>query len=595
MPQKRIKQSSLLMAIIIAMSITITLLVVFVAIVFSIVGKGIYVQMKADELMPKAESIAQVLTQAFEAGADAKELHKMLEVRKMLANEATVYVLDVNGEGITNDVFEHTYNENITLVKRYFDRVIRGERVSITSQEVGVLVGIPAYSKQGNVIGAVFLVMGVAEVRNTLQSLAFELGIAMLAAAGLMLVPMVILFRKITKPIRHVSEVALSMAAGDLSVRAVEAGSFESRHLARSFNTLVGALQSNIDELVIERNRLQTVLDGLGEGIISVDRHGVITHYNSASVQLLGGDEGQRPAALPKYTDIATCILEVLDSNERRAKDIVVGERMISVVVTPIYEDAGTLCGAVALMRDITESERLEQTRRDYVANVSHELRTPLASIRSLADALNDGMIVNEDDKKRYYGYVLRESIRLSHLIDDLLELSRLQSGGVAFTKGRVELYEIAYDVADRMNDAAKLRGKTVRLSIAEGEYYAYSNADRIEQVLIALVDNAVKHGTDGCNVDISMECDEERNAYVMCVSNPADICEEDIAHLFERFYKADRAHSGEGTGIGLAIVSEVLNLLGESISVEHHDGMISFRFTIGREAKLLTERSIGE
>lgn len=232
------------------------------------------------------------------------------------------------------------------------------------------------------------------------------------------------------------------------------------------------------------------------------------------------------------------------------------------------------------LITDVTESERLEQTRKDYVANVSHELRTPLATIRSLADALNDGMVQDEKDRKRYYGYILRESIRLSNLINDLLELSRLQSGGVAFSKGRVELYEIAYDVADRMNDAAAQRGKSVRLEAPEGEYYAYTNADRIEQVLVALVDNAIKHGTDGCTVSVNLFENAEKNRYEFVVSNPAEVDPADLEHLFERFYKADHAHTGDGTGLGLAIVSEVLNLLGEKIDIEYENGIIAFRFT---------------
>ena len=197
--------------------------------------------------------------------------------------------------------------------------------------------------------------------------------------------------------------------------------------------------------------------------------------------------------------------------------------------------------------------------------------------------ALRAGMASGTSEamlEPQVYGYILRESIRLSNLINDLLELSRLQSGGVAFSKGRVELYEIAYDVADRMNDAAAQRGKSVRLEAPEGEYYAYTNADRIEQVLIALVDNAIKHGTDGCTVSVNLFENAEKNRYEFVVSNPAEVDPADLEHLFERFYKADHAHTGDGTGLGLAIVSEVLNLLGEKIDIEYENGIIAFRFT---------------
>ena len=130
------------------------------------------------------------------------------------------------------------------------------------------------------------------------------------------------------------------------------------------------------------------------------------------------------------------------------------------------------------------------------------------------------------------------------------------------------------------MYDAAAQRGKSVRLEAPEGEYYAYTNADRIEQVLVALVDNAIKHGTDGCTVSVNLFENAEKNRYEFVVSNPAEVDPADLEHLFERFYKADHAHTGDGTGLGLAIVSEVLNLLGEKIDIEYENGIIAFRFT---------------
>ena len=144
----------------------------------------------------------------------------------------------------------------------------------------------------------------------------------------------------------------------------------------------------------------------------------------------------------------------------------------------------------------------------------------------------------------------------------------------------RVAKGDALIKIADRMNDAAAQRGKSVRLEAPEGEYYAYTNADRIEQVLVALVDNAIKHGTDGCTVSVNLFENAEKNRYEFVVSNPAEVDPADLEHLFERFYKADHAHTGDGTGLGLAIVSEVLNLLGEKIDIEYENGIIAFRFT---------------
>lgn len=573
------KRSSLFRIILYIVCAITVLLVILVACLFSVVGHEMYAGMKIDELKPKAQSISQRVTKLYESNTDKRTLARMLHLGEFSASDATIYIIEPNGAVVTT-AEQDEYDQSVETVRRCFQTVIQGEEIALPSTDIGIVVGTPVYSDSGDIIGSVILVVGSKQAESTLAKLAVELGLAMLGIALLMLIPIVIIFSKVTKPIRHVSNVALQMAGGDLTVRAKEEGSNESRHLAQSFNILAEALQNNIDSLVVERNRLRTVLDGIGEGIISVDKTGVVTHYNSASVQLLGGKENTHPAAAVGYPKIAAVAIEALDTDEVRNCDFTIGERMLRIAVTPIHEENGSLFGAVVLITDVTESERLEQTRKDYVANVSHELRTPLASIRSLADALNDGMVQDEKDRKRYYGYILRESIRLSNLINDLLELSRLQSGGVAFSKGRVELYEIAYDVADRMNDAAAQRGKSVRLEAPEGEYYAYTNADRIEQVLVALVDNAIKHGTDGCTVSVNLFENAEKNRYEFVVSNPAEVDPADLEHLFERFYKADHAHTGDGTGLGLAIVSEVLNLLGEKIDIEYENGIIAFRFT---------------
>ena len=585
------KHSSLLGTMLIIMCFITIMLVVFVTVVFSILGNSMYVHMRTNELVPRATAIAtaysKIYLDAKANGLREDEIWRQLREVGDLSKDATVYMLNTAGTGIICGADnEGGYNGGQALISKYFNRVIKGQRVTISSQKIGVLVGVPVFSKEEQVIGAVLMIMNIHEVQTALQKLSLELGIAMLAVTGLLIIPIYIVFNRVTRPIRHVTDVALSMANGNLDVRADEMGGLESKRLAKSFNVMAAALQANINDLMIERNRLHAVLDGLSEGIIAVDVNGTITHFNHASLQILHGGTSEHPAAIPAYADVAKQIFKTLDNGKRSDADIKIGNAYIHVTVTPIYEDNDMLYGAVALIWDITESERLEQTRRDYVANVSHELRTPLASIRSLADALNDGLVKDQEDVKRYYGYILRESIRLSRLIDDLLELSRLQSGGIALTKRKIELYEIAFDVADWMNETAENSGKKVVLKAEEKKYYDLSNSDRVEQVLIALVDNAIKHGSENCTITVDINSDEKLDAYVVSVSNEAEIEPEVLDHLFERFYKADTAHTGEGTGLGLAIVSEILGLLNEKFTVDYKNGIICFSFTAGKYKK---------
>lgn len=237
---------------------------------------------------------------------------------------------------------------------------------------------------------------------------------------------------------------------------------------------------------------------------------------------------------------------------------------------------------AASINRFAEESQRLEKTRQDYVSNVSHELRTPVAAIRAMGETLSDGMIVDDEKKQRYYQNILRESMRLSRLVDDLLELSRIQSGAVALQKTAFHLQETLQNCVDIYGTMASEIG--VRLELdgdLNGLAPVYSNSDRIEQVLIILLDNALKHTPEDGRVVIGTK--DTGDAVTVTVSDSGDgIPPEDLPYVFERFYKVDKSHSSGGTGLGLSIARELLTLLGETISVTSKPGGgATFTFTV--------------
>jgi len=260
------------------------------------------------------------------------------------------------------------------------------------------------------------------------------------------------------------------------------------------------------------------------------------------------------------------------------------GDRVVRATITPLMS-GGSVAGAVALFGDETESERLEATRRDYVANVSHELRTPIASVRAMAEALHDGMIKKPEDQQRYHGLILTETLRLSRLIDDLLELSRLQSGKDAMEKVAFSLEDLLADYAERavmMADDVDITFVYEKPDEAEGELpLVLGNPDRVEQVLTVLVSNAVKFTPKGGRIALSAEW-RDADAVVCVRDTGPGIDAADIPHIFDRFYKADRAHSGGGTGLGLSIAQEIASRTGESLWVESGEGQgAAFFFTV--------------
>jgi signal transduction histidine kinase len=255
------------------------------------------------------------------------------------------------------------------------------------------------------------------------------------------------------------------------------------------------------------------------------------------------------------------------------------------------------------------ESGKLEQTRRDYVANVSHELRMPIASIRAMGETLRDGMAKTDEKKELFYNNIVRESMRLSRLVDDLLELSRLQSGRETIAMSVFDVRETVRNVADMYGLIAEQSSIILDMDLPtenEAPLTVCSDPDRLEQILVILMDNAIRYTPEGGRIVLSARSAAALNAatatattteaattttaatvatatpiYVSVSNTGEGISANDLPHIFERFYKADKSHSGSGTGLGLSIAKEIKRTLGGSISAESADGITKFTFVI--------------
>ena len=471
------------------------------------------------------------------------------------------------------------------VLRQLLPQVLSGHAVAGTYNNY-IVVGVPVTDAENPhlITDAVFISRQFSDAFELRDALYASLIVSMAIVALVMLIAVMIVSRRISRPVNNMRDIALSMAARNFHSYADERMDGEMGELARSLNVLSNELSKTIRALQLERNRLLSILAGLGEGILAVDTGGNITHVNPALEELFGEyRRGQSPEEFIPHPDLWLDIRLVIRSGDSAMRSLHLGDIILRVSITPLEEDSGAIAGAVALFRDVTESERLEQTRREYVANVSHELRTPVSSLQSLAETLQDGLIKNEADQQRYYGYMLRESQRLSRLINDLLELSRLQSGSVALKRSRIHMQELLMDVGERFRLLAQNNHLEFALINFEDCPDAYSNGDRADQILGILLDNAFKYTPEGGRVFLKARWDDER-IYLSVIDSGSGIAAHDLPHLFERFYKADKAHSGHGTGLGLSIAYEVAQLLGESISVESEEGQGStFTFTLLR------------
>lgn len=402
-------------------------------------------------------------------------------------------------------------------------------------------------------------------------------------------IPFVALFsylvlKRIIKPVKNAINVAISMSQGDFSIRADEDLRDEIGLLGRTLNKMSTDLYRNVSQLFIEKNRLCQVLNGLDEGMMAVDENRCITHYNKVFLDMFSLKENDVRDRCTDDIDVLKKELhelnQAIECKYTIVKNCVCGDIIMRIAMSSIENEKNEVVGAVILFRDITELEKLEKVRREYVANVSHELRSPLTSIRGLIEPLMDSIVMDEDDIKRYHKIIYQESMRLSRLVDDIMELSRLQNNQT-IEKNYIDLnsvIEMVYERYKLSNDKINLIHNPVMLP------KVYTNYDRIEQILVILLDNAFKFTPDGGTIEIFTE--ERENDVLLSVRDTGiGIAGNELECIFDRFYKSDKSRSKRGSGLGLSIAKEMLSVMGEKITVHSTYGRGStFEFTVHKE-----------
>lgn len=559
--------------------------------VYSILSPRIFAEAKLRELYPRAEYLAEQASQYFASERNQEFMWLFnLDSRQW---GATVYLLDIDRNVVANSDTHtafSTKSENIAGFESLITRVLEGQELSYVSYLVErtdntaavdqLVICIPVLV-ESQVMGAVILLKPLEEIVSAMSSLSLTLWLSALSVMLAMLPLAYWSSRRITNPLRGMRDVALRMAAGDFDARANDQEKGEIGDLARALNHLSAELGETIQDLTYERNQAVTIINALGEGIMAVDRRCRPTQTNPAlqTMMIAAGVGRVQPLPNDVWDDFHT----VVRDNRRIDRNFVYGELLVHLTVTPVADPRTGVISAIGVFRDDTQAQRLEQTRRDYVANVSHELRTPLTALRALIEPLRDGLIQTEEKRREIYDIILRETLRLSRLVDDMLELSSLQQGKLALEKVRFKLEPLLHDTASVYAAKAADTGHILVLDIAGSPLPpVLGNPDRIEQVLVALLNNAFTYTPPGSRILLRAEpfgeCVE-----ITVEDNGPGIKREDLPNIFERFYKADKSHSGSGgTGLGLAIAREILDKLGESIAVENCEtGGARFRFTV--------------
>jgi two-component system phosphate regulon sensor histidine kinase PhoR len=433
------------------------------------------------------------------------------------------------------------------------------------------------------------LVMPVSSIVEFEEKMQRILIAALAAVFLLSLVLSFIVSSAVTRPISRISSTAKAIAAGDLSAKALVSSGDEIGDLARTLNYMTGEISSKMDSIASGEAKLEAVLSSMVEGVILTDDKGTILIANPSSRKMFFmdvGPEGRTPLEVIRNSSVQEIVDRILRQGQRVAVEEIQlnkpDEKSLKVSAAAVMKE-GVLAGALLVFHDITELRRLERIRQDFVANVSHELRTPLSSIKGYSETLIDMGDSGPKEKKEFLEIIYRESDRLAKLIDDLLDLSKIESGKMGQVFLPVDAGQIIRRAAGVLDKLAQKKSIKMQLDIPGGLPKALADENRLSQVLLNLLDNAVKYTPDGGSV--SVKAFENGKSIQIDVSDTGvGIPENDLPRIFERFYRVDKARSRElgGTGLGLSIVKHIVQAHGGQVWVRSEPGRGStFSFII--------------
>jgi two-component system, OmpR family, phosphate regulon sensor histidine kinase PhoR len=423
----------------------------------------------------------------------------------------------------------------------------------------------------------------IAEVRSRILQVSLVAALLSLALAYLF-------SSSLSRRIRQVQNFAEGLVAARFMTELPPGPTDEIGALGRSLNAMAGQLRDMWERLRVESSRRETILASMVEGVLAVDHELCITFCNAAFCRAVRADYpvAERLPVLevvrdPVLLNMLTRVLVSGEPQRERLQLAAAESRTFEAQAAPLDLRSGR--GAIAILHDVTDLERLERVRKDFVANVSHELRTPLAAIQGYAETLLDGGLEDLAHNRRFIEIIKAHSVRLNNIAADLLVLSELESGDASPAPERVSVQDAVEAAIATVESEALLRKVQVHRTLLSDQYVS-GRKMRVEQVLVNLLDNAVKFNRPGGEVWIEAARLEGGQVRISVADSGIGIPSEDLPRIFERFYRVDRARSraAGGTGLGLSIVKHAVERMGGSITAESQLGKGS-KFTVALPA----------
>lgn len=438
---------------------------------------------------------------------------------------------------------------------------------------------------ESNVVGVVVVRASLESVYNNLTKISYIYFASLVFAVVLGIIMAIFISRSITRPIAEISARTAKIAQGDYSGGIVVRTNDEIGKLAQDVNVLAERIEETTNSMDFERRRLDSVLEHMTDGVIATDRRGNINIINIAALRMTGLSENQK-ANGRSILDILRIadqysLRDLLDNRHELLLDFSTDEHplMIRAYFSLIERASGFISGLVIVLHDVTEQQRTERERRQFVSNVSHELRTPLTSVKSYVDALQDGAVEDPEVAHNFLQVAQDETTRMIHMINDLLELSRMDSGTMKLEKEYINIAALFNYILDRFdmiiaNDDKPEKYYTIKRMIPQLQIWVEIDTSKFTQVIDNIMNNAIKYSPDGGVITARLE-DRDSEVVLSITDQGLGIPKSNMKQIFDRFFRVDKARSRAqgGTGLGLAISKEIIERFNDRVWVESTEG----------------------